>query len=90
MRSAKNTSSAAATAPAPSSPRPAPPVKQITYTQQELDAILKAHPTLKLSYQYAFTRREAEVVAAASVGRAELPWADEWTRSTMEVSNGRE
>ena len=71
----------------PSPPSPIPPWvrMRLLYSQKELDDILKSYPTVQESY--AFLRHEAEVIAAASIGRAPLPWDRELPRSCMEVSH---
>jgi len=61
------------------------PKKKIYYSQGELDDILEEHSTF--ATRYTFIRHDAEIIAAASVGRAKLPWPQEFYRTEMEVSN---
>lgn len=65
----------------------ATPPNNIDYTQEELGAILEKYSERGwIDFGQYFTIREAEVIHAASNGRAELPWMEEFLRNFMEVS----
>jgi hypothetical protein len=65
----------------------ATPRNNTDYTQEELEAILEKYSERGwIDFGQYFTIREAEVIHAASNGREELPWMEEFLRNFMEVS----